>query len=467
MTNSQAVSRTFAVIARAHSGAFFSLGDGLLLLDLPGSAGPLRVEIGTRRAHAAPEFSKPLPLGLYIEAIGQSATLDTALREFTQSAQFVTQFITLASNASTEDLLPEIGVEVTPGVTEREFFQQKIDGERPLLRKRRHVRPATVARLLQLTNDHADAERLTRGIAHYHRAVQSSRPGLEIVSTHHLWMALECLTPVAIRRSGKNKSDLAAELGVEERKIEAEVRRRWLCQGDDAVYRAAKAATDGFEHGFMAFGEIYGHATSVTLKLFSLVRRALIDMLGCDAELKGDVLTSVNDTPADLTVAHYLRGKLTGPGTTLHDLAAPDEEYPRFEWINRITESQSQGLSDEYTVDLSPQLTPRLAAGVGVSHMSYEIWGTGENPIIEQSRTGEAPAPAGAGAPDASLTNPDPAPKGAGDGGGGGVSDQRRASSGSTRVGMPSNILIKAAQLMADLAEGLAATLSRKRLRRP
>ncbi|HEX2875263.1 MAG TPA: hypothetical protein VHP33_28625, partial [Polyangiaceae bacterium] len=100
-------------------------------------------------------------------------------------------------------------------------------------------------------------------------------------------------------------------------------------------------------------------------------------------------------TPADLTIAHYLRGKVTGPGATLRDLAAPDEEYPRLEWINRITESHSSGSSDESTVDLSPQLTPRFAAGVQFLPVSYEIWGTGEKPIIEPRRTGGDPPATG------------------------------------------------------------------------
>ena len=387
MTDSE--SRTFAIIARAHSGVFFEVGDALLLLDFPSSTGPIRIEIGTRRVNASPEFSKLLPLGLYIEVIGPSATLDTALREFTQSAQFVTQFITLASNATTEDLLPEIGLDLTPGITEREFFQQKIDGEKPLLRKRRHVKPATIAHLMQLTSAHVDAERLTRAIAHYHRAVQSSRPGLEILSTHHLWMALECLTPVALRRSGKSKSELASQWRVDERKVESEVRRRWLCQGDDDVYKAAKSATDGFEHGFMAFGDVYGHAINVNRRLFALVRNAVVNLLGCDGELQRDIFAPVNATPADLTIAHYIRGKLSGPGATLHDLAAADEEYPRLEWLNKIAESgATTDSANEYTVSLSPQLTPRLGVGVVFSLTSYEIWGTGEKPAINPQSPG-------------------------------------------------------------------------------
>ena len=393
--------RKFVVVARAQSGAFFGLGDALLLLDYPSNGGPLRIEIGTRRAHD-PEFKKLLPLGLYAEITGSADDINAALRQFSEAARSVCQFITLVSNAATEDVVPELAIETTHGVTTRDFFQQKVEGEKLMLRERRRVHPYLVASLITRAAESPESPRLGRAIAHYHRAVQSCGPGLETIAMHHLWIASECLTQVAIRQSGKTRSELAAEWNVDERQVEPEVRKRLLFNGDEESYKAAKKATDGFEHGYLAFADVLQHALSAHSKLFAHVRSSLLRLIGCDGgEL--EVLTAKPySSPADLTVAQYVRGKLIGDRTTLNDLAAPSEEYPRLDWINKFTEAADGGVEaddpNRFSANFAPILTPKLADGVTLANVSYEIWGTGESPafgahaLVTHTRKASSPA---------------------------------------------------------------------------
>lgn len=65
-----------------------------------------------------------------------------------------------------------------------------------------------------------------------------------------------------------------------------------------------------------------------------------------------------------------MRGKLVGEGDTL---AAPGNRYPWLDWeeIERIAYNPEGG----YRVTPTSTITARLAEGISLTEVSYEIWG--------------------------------------------------------------------------------------------
>lgn len=101
----------------------------------------------------------------------------------------------------------------------------------------------------------------------YALALGHWRPGHEILALAHLFIGMEALTPVALRRelsrSRLTEDELARSWGIEERRagarrtrLAAEVRRRTLFRGDEETATKARKASDGLEHGFLEFARV-------------------------------------------------------------------------------------------------------------------------------------------------------------------------------------------------------------------
>jgi hypothetical protein len=322
-----------------------------------------------------------VPRGLWAEITGKAPDLNTAIEVFTGSAPILHPILVLSANAPSEDLSPEMAFNSGPRQREREYFQQFLPEERMLPFRRRTVPTDAVEAILQALGTHGDNERLQRALVQYYQALQNWGPGQEIMALAHIYMGMEALTPVALRREMQkqkcSKEEIASSWNVDVRQLDSEVRHRILFAGDVATYRAVKKASDGFEHGFLSFPEIRVTATQTRLAAASLLRRAIVQQMSLDGKIQDKLLGPPYNQPFALHFAKYLRGQLISE----HEALAPEDQmYPRFIWS---TTAKEAGQTDEGDpiVGFEETLSPRFGKEVSFAMSKVEVWGP--NPYRE------------------------------------------------------------------------------------
>jgi hypothetical protein len=155
------------------------------------------------------------------------------------------------------------------------------------------------------------------------------------------------------------------------RDLEAEVRRRILFQGDVATFAKAKRASDGLEHGFLDFTAARTLAEEARDKTAAYLREAILDLADIDDDTKQRILAPPYDTPLKSWLARYIRGKFHGDSA---DLAAPDQEYPIFNWQSKLV-GLRRTETGGYEIDPEETLTARFNDEVTFERTSFEIWG--------------------------------------------------------------------------------------------
>ena len=63
------------------------------------------------------------------------------------------------------------------------------------------------------------------------------------------------------------------------------VRRDVIFNGDEALARTARAASDGIEHGFKGWDEVWSLSRAAYVETAKCLREALIDMLALDSDV--------------------------------------------------------------------------------------------------------------------------------------------------------------------------------------
>jgi hypothetical protein len=231
-----------------------------------------------------------------------------------------------------------------------------------------------------------EKERIIRAISQYSLALRHWRWGHETLATAHLFMGMEALTKAVVRAhpdfAGLKEDDLVARLGIETDKLDpcqrleteilARVRRKILFRGDDDCHRDAKAASDGFEHGYMPFDDIRHQASSVRDRTAAYLREAILNLVSIEGDHAATLLASPFNQPlGNWPVVKYIRGHLVGDSD---DLASEQSEYPIMSWRSRIT-SMDVNEAGEYMVKSDEQLTARLGEGISFQPKSFEVWG--------------------------------------------------------------------------------------------
>jgi hypothetical protein len=370
----------YLVVSRAQSGVRFPKDAPLILEQFPTELGRVDIIIQTRLAPLA-GISKPVPMGLMAEVRGSAPSLDDAVQEFSRAVQSLCPVFSFIGNSTIEDMVPEIGYEVTPGVTDRDFFQQFLSEERLLIIERRRIPTDLTVRILDNFLHHAEAERIRRALAQYYQALRNWEPGQEVLAVAHLWMGVEALTPVVVRRFALeqkiDRAGMASLWQVDERQVEAEARRLLIMQGDSDAYSTARRASDGFEHGYLGFLELRKHADQVRLKVAEYLRQAIINELALDKSDAAALLAPPFNIPGHLGLAKYLRGKLIAP---TEEIAAPDQAYPFLKWTTKFTEVGEPN-DEDVKVKMEETITGVFAKGVRFQPRRVEVWGGQESTL--------------------------------------------------------------------------------------
>src|SRR5207249_11586218 len=138
-------------------------------------------------------------------------------------------------------------------------------------------------------------------------------PGREITCLAHLYMGVEALTKAVLRehlrRTGGSEDQLLVDWQVERKRLDSEIRRRLIFQGDEHCFSKARAVSDGFEHGFPDFSEMRKPAYDVIVKTAEYLRRAIIELVGVEPAWVELALGPKYNTPrGPLNLVHYMRG---------------------------------------------------------------------------------------------------------------------------------------------------------------
>lgn len=374
--------KEFVVVFRASSAPMFEPGSNLTV-NFPFEDKNAVLTFQTR--HIDVGLDNPLPGDLWVDARGPTSSLEEAVTLFGKTAAGVMAAISFSTNAAIGDLEMELAFDNTPSISKRIFLQSMLPNERRIIHIRRIVNVAMTSSLMEAVNKHSEKERIIRAIGQYNLALRHWRWGHETLATAHLFMGIEALAKAVVRyRQGTSElsdEDFAKELGIDLEKLDSckslhaeiisAVRRKILFKGDNECHREAKKASDGFEHGFLPFGEIRDSAVKVRDKTASYLRESIIELLDLDQDIRSFHMDKSKNKPlGNWPVVKYIRGHLVGESD---DLAAEGNEYPILSWKSRI-KSINKSETGEYMLSFDEKLTVRLGSEIQFQPESFEVW---------------------------------------------------------------------------------------------
>lgn len=366
---------TYVVVLRGPSGLHFGAPDGHFTLSrFPTGVGPVDLTFRTRRTQI-PGFARPVRRGLVAEVRGSAPSLRDAIEVLANAARGVAVILALSANVPLGELTVELAYDSTQGRTERDFFQRFLPDEPLIPHPGRMVLAKEAGDVALAVAQHPDGDRIHRAIVHYAEALLRWEPGMEVLALASLWMGMESLTPVALRReltsTGLTRDGRAQLWGVELKHLNAEVRRRLLFRLDTTTYRTAKNARDAFQHSFKAFATARADAIGVRNVTAEHLRAAILALADVDPATTAVLLASPFDRPIWWTREKYIFGRLIG---TAEDLARPDQEYPVLRWASTPRELPADEYGDA-TFAFEESGAPWVAEGVRFELDRLELWG--------------------------------------------------------------------------------------------
>ena len=231
----------FVVVFRVPSAPFFAKGTSLSLR-IVYEGEEIRATFRTR--HIDVGIAEPLLGHLWIDARGHANGIEDAVSRFGGAVDSIVPLIAFCSNAAIADMEPELAFNNTLNLSKREFFQQFVPQERPLIHAGRKIDVPIVEAFVGALEGHPEKDRIARAISHYRLALRHWRWGHEVMATAHLYIGMETLTKCVVRTryDGLSEAETAFRLGIDPTKlgpcqrlhseIEAAVRRQILFQGD-------------------------------------------------------------------------------------------------------------------------------------------------------------------------------------------------------------------------------------------
>ena len=364
----------YVVVIRGPSGVHFLPDQRLPVNNFPRKTGNVDLIFRTRYVKFK-EHKVAIPMGFWVDVRGPAPSLKLAIEVFTNAARCIAAIISVSSNAPVDDLEAELAFNITPGLKKREYFQQHLLEERIRPGQGRKVNLEAALGLLRAIGEHPEGDRLHRAATHYHHALQDWKPGHEINALAHIYIGMEALTPIArerhLEQTKMNKEQLIAKWNIEKDKLDPEVRRRILFQGDDESYRNAKAASDSYEHSYEPLPKVRTLAAAVREKTAHYLRSAIIDLAEVEASAATILRSPPFDKPLFWAFAKYMMGFLIGEGDRL---AADKQEYPILRWKSKVKEV-NQDKEGNININFEEEFSPRLAEGISFKPERFEVWG--------------------------------------------------------------------------------------------
>ena len=319
------------------------------------------------RSEGAPVFVR----GFTVEAAGLFSSGEAAVSVLGNLANSYFQVLALAGNAAIDT--PEDLVAYAPPASAEdrgEYVVQRHSLPRSPAAKLRKLPAADLMSLVQAFNEHPAEEQLHRGMAHYRSALGYLDPQNRVLAAEALWMAVENVSQVILNRlriengltpDGDGKHQLALKLGFAPRSasdrqhlnaLDGYIRRELIFAGDRECYKGLKELSDGFEHGYLSFGEIQLHSLA-TDSAFGYLREALLREIGVPDD-SGLFADDLRRPLGDWDPALELRGHYNDAAAGLMPGLTPETalgDWPDFSGLGLIpylsrVEDQADGRRD-------------------------------------------------------------------------------------------------------------------------
>jgi hypothetical protein len=265
----------FLFRTRAYAAAHFEWDDVLTVTWLDAQA-KLQSE------YTGGESGRAYPVTIHGEIRGDGESLEEAQPRLASTIGNTLPVIAVAANAAIADPLAVAshGLDLT---TPQPFVMYQTPGPDEWFPPggRRIDADATHA-LMAAVGNHPQTELLQRAFETYRRALTYWVPEQHLLTGEFLYISCETLSRFLIESRAAAKRITPKNLARLERvESEKQLRRRYLQDeifaGDADALSAMKAASNGFEHGYMSVDEVRGLLDDVLERSMGLVRRALIE----------------------------------------------------------------------------------------------------------------------------------------------------------------------------------------------
>lgn len=195
----------------------------------------------------------------------------------------------LSANAGASNVRETLFTEI-PTQARNRFFQKAPFGLYFLPRSARFLDQVSTINLAGAIWDNTDRQRLMVALSHYCEALRVWRPNAAPMVMLHLYIAAEALTELALRgelaRRNVSEIQLMSEYAISpeeygaKSKLRGAVRRDVIFQGDAETYRKATDLSNGIEHGYASFQNIWAVPFECHKKTARYVREAILDLSG-------------------------------------------------------------------------------------------------------------------------------------------------------------------------------------------
>lgn len=330
-----------------------------------------------------------VPRGMWLEVRGEvddSTTIQVAIDTLGNIAIGFLPLIATAANAAIGVAEVAQALDVTPGKTEHDFFQNFVPHEiTTRLDPGRKVDAAATLELAKAVERSSDKGRLLRALVQYRETLNYWRDGAETLAVSHLWMAVEALTRVALRKAlsqeGSDSPDDLCEIwGIPKTDLDSEIRRRYIFHGNRRLCTRTGRASDGWEHGYMDLGDIRAKAKEVRDDAARHVRSAILELSETDPTAIATLTEAPFDTPLRLVpITKYVYGKFIGE---VDSLAPEGQEYPSLLWTSSLRKFEAAD-DGKHVVAFNDSMKVQAGDGVLFQGERYEIWGP--EPIQDES----------------------------------------------------------------------------------
>jgi hypothetical protein len=319
--------RTWIVELSAKAGFRFDGREQITVVASPESTIPVHgVRLRNGIAWGSDDHSEGAPtyVGSFVaEAAGRFASKEEAVAVLGNLASPYFQVLAVISNAAVDE--PEDIVAYAPPAgpdDTGEFVVQRHSQLRSPAARLRKVAAPPVMSVIHVLTGHPRQDRLHRAMAHFRQALNQLNPENRVLSAESLWMVVENLTRVVFDRLCRErdidpsaqdaKHQLAVAMGLNPKKLEvrsetvqalidsgrldpkslkrdnshldaldSHIRLEILMGGDKPCYKQLREMSDGFEHGYMAFGDVR-EKSRVADAAFGHLRRAILNEIGLD-----------------------------------------------------------------------------------------------------------------------------------------------------------------------------------------
>jgi len=364
------------VILAARGGAFLMPDRIIELNRVPTDAEPADVKLYTRYQDVGLETA--LPRELLFDVRITASSIDEAFGKAGVVAGGLAIMISFAVNAYVDMPQKWIAFQNQAALSARQYAQNYVVFETEMPHAVRAIKADLLLPYLEAVIGAAEGERLARAITQYNLALNYWSARGRPLTLAHLYMAIEALAPAVESRLRQaagypSKEAHAAARGVDLTEqnwnglLLARIRRDEICRGDTTVYNEARKASDGFEHGFMAYEDIRSAAEQHTEVLLGYVRDAIVDLL----DLTPDQASELKDkTPVDISpFVPRIEGELVGRVLDQNTLAMPDFPFPFADFSATLDSVQ---LADEqYRIEPRSTVTMRFNDGVAFKALRH------------------------------------------------------------------------------------------------